>query len=290
MRRFGGGCEPRPADDRSARPERLRAARRASRGARARIPRVPGAGGNGPAPGVGACASDAGAEADTDDSPSGNRGRSHVRPRAGERGGPRAEAMTGGMLTRTERAPSPSAVRIGPAGDSYEEHAGRVADEATAAGPGRRHWSLSTTRIAAPAVAPASVHRVVNAPGRPLHPSESTYFGRTFGPDLTDVRIHADADAAESANHVGARAYTVGRHIVFNRGEYGTPSEESRHLLAHELTHAVHHRGAPLLRRQPKPDEPATTIRPLVQKFIRGEATEQEKQTLRDLLVTEQLN
>ncbi|NGZ08274.1 MAG: hypothetical protein CV088_02670 [Nitrospira sp. LK70] len=47
--------------------------------------------------------------------------------------------------------------------------------------------------------------------------------------------------------------------------------------------------SAPVLRRQPKPEEGGGKIRPLVQKFIRGEATEQEKQTLRDLLMTDQL-
>lgn len=198
--------------------------------------------------------------------------------------------MTCGLLARTERTPSRPALSIGPPRDTYEEHADRMADQATGAGPGRRHWSLSTTRLAAPGAAPASVHRVVNAPGDPLPPSESRYFEQTFGRAVSDVRVHADAGAAESADHVGARAYTVGNHIVFNRGEYGTASDASRHLLAHELTHAVHHRGAPVLRRQPKPDDAETTIRPLVQKFIRGEATEQERKTLSDLLVTEQLN
>src|SRR5262249_49153407 len=157
-----------------------------------------------------------------------------------------------------------------------------------------RHWSLSTTHVAAPRLAPPIVHDVLRSPGRSLHQSELQFFERRFRSDLADVRIHADADAAESADAVGARAYTVGRHIVFNAGEYAPDSETGRPLLAHELAHATRHDAASALRRQPKPeDKPAqgaATIRPLVQKFIRGEATEQEKKTLRDLLVTEQLN
>ncbi len=206
--------------------------------------------------------------------------------------------MTGGILARAPRArasgsvtaPRYPALRIGAPGDAEEQHADRVADEAMTAGGATRHWSLSTTRAAAPRFAPPIVHDVLHSPGRALHQSELRFFQRSFGSDLADVRIHADADAADSADAVGARAYTVGRHIVFNAGEYARDSHAARPLLAHELTHAARHEGAPVLRRQPKPVESSTAIRPLVQKFIRGEATEQEKQTLRDLLVTEQLN
>ena len=210
--------------------------------------------------------------------------------------------MTCGTLARTSRAhasdhvttPQYPALRIGRPNDAEEQQADLLADTAIAGGGSARHWSLSAMHMTAPGSAPPIVHDVLRSPGRTLHESDSRLFERTFGHDLTEVRIHSDADAAASANAVGARAYTVGRHIVFNAGEYTPGSPEARHLLAHELTHATHHHRVPVLRRQPKPDgknDPAgTTIRPLVQKFIRGEATEPEKQTLRDLLVTEQLN
>ena len=60
-----------------------------------------------------------------------------------------------------------------------------------------------------------------------------------FGADFSQVRIHDDAAAASSASDVGARAYTVGQHIVFRRGEYRPTDPTSRALLAHELSHVV---------------------------------------------------
>jgi outer membrane protein OmpA-like peptidoglycan-associated protein len=59
------------------------------------------------------------------------------------------------------------------------------------------------------------------------------------GLDLNDVRIHTDARAAESARAVNARAYTVGRDVVFGQGEYEPQSSRGQRLLAHELAHVV---------------------------------------------------
>jgi len=62
-------------------------------------------------------------------------------------------------------------------------------------------------------------------------------------PVLTDVRIHADSRAAESAQALNARAYTIGSHIVFDRGEYEPSTSKGRQLLAHELTHVAQQTG-----------------------------------------------
>jgi LysM repeat protein len=55
--------------------------------------------------------------------------------------------------------------------------------------------------------------------------------------DLGSVRLHNDSRAAESARAVGARAYTVGSHIVFGAGELASHTDSGRRLLAHELAH-----------------------------------------------------
>lgn len=60
-----------------------------------------------------------------------------------------------------------------------------------------------------------------------------------FGRSLGDVRIHADHAADTAARAVGARAFTIGRHISFAAGEYSPATREGKHLLAHELAHAV---------------------------------------------------
>jgi hypothetical protein len=57
--------------------------------------------------------------------------------------------------------------------------------------------------------------------------------------DFGSVRIHADAQAAESARHINAQAFTVGHHIVFDAGEYAPQTISGQRLLAHELTHVV---------------------------------------------------
>lgn len=68
-----------------------------------------------------------------------------------------------------------------------------------------------------------------------------------LGDDFADVRIHTDGVAAASAQAVAARAYTVGRHVVFGAGEYDPASRAGRRLLAHELSHAADSGpGAPL--------------------------------------------
>jgi hypothetical protein len=53
------------------------------------------------------------------------------------------------------------------------------------------------------------------------------------------VRVHTDAQAAESAHAVNALAYTVGRNIVFQSEHYRPESEAGKKLLAHELTHVL---------------------------------------------------
>jgi hypothetical protein len=65
-----------------------------------------------------------------------------------------------------------------------------------------------------------------------------------LGHDFSRVRVHADAPAAESARAVGARAYTVGRDVVFGREGYAPDSAAGRRLLAHELAHVVQQSGS----------------------------------------------
>jgi Domain of unknown function (DUF4157) len=72
--------------------------------------------------------------------------------------------------------------------------------------------------------------------GRSLPPALRAFFEPRFGHDFGRVRIHTDAQAAR-ARH--ARAFTVGRDVVFGAGQYTPQTASGRHLLAHELTHVV---------------------------------------------------
>lgn len=64
-----------------------------------------------------------------------------------------------------------------------------------------------------------------------------------FGHDFSRVRVHADAQAARSADEVQAQAYTVGQHIVFGAGHFDPTSASGRRLLAHELSHTLQQLG-----------------------------------------------
>jgi hypothetical protein len=53
--------------------------------------------------------------------------------------------------------------------------------------------------------------------GRPLDPGMRAFLEPRFGFDFSRVRIFSDEKAAESAQSIGALAYTVGTNIVFRR-------------------------------------------------------------------------
>jgi hypothetical protein len=75
--------------------------------------------------------------------------------------------------------------------------------------------------------------------GRPLSKSLRSFFEPRFERDFSDVRIHTDSKAAQLARSIGARAFTLGRNIIFSEGEYSPETSSGKRLLAHELTHFV---------------------------------------------------
>jgi hypothetical protein len=93
--------------------------------------------------------------------------------------------------------------------------------------------------------APPAVHDVLRSPGKSLDPSTRAFMEPRFGHSFADVRVHADATAAESARAVGAHAYTVGRDVVFGPGRFAPGSADGRKLLAHELAHVVQQSASP---------------------------------------------
>ena len=86
--------------------------------------------------------------------------------------------------------------------------------------------------------APSIVNEVLRSPGQPLEPVARGQMEARFGHDFSEVRVHSDARAAESAHAVDARAYTVGSDVVLGTGG------RSRDTLVHELAHVVQQSGA----------------------------------------------
>ena len=60
----------------------------------------------------------------------------------------------------------------------------------------------------------------IKGSGRPLAESDRDYFEPRFGYNFNQVRLHSDAQAAESARAVNAKAYTLGQDVVFGAGQY----------------------------------------------------------------------
>ena len=167
--------------------------------------------------------------------------------------------------TYARKASVPSAappLKVGRPDDAFEREADRAADEVMSSAGTAAQWSLSRMSLTPPMQrkasgtaemnhAPASVYDVLRSSGRPLDRAMRSFFEPRFGHDFGKVRIHTDAQAAESARAVGADAYTVGPHIVFSTGTYA--HSDSQRLIAHELSHVVQQNGAqPLIR----PDSP----------------------------------
>ncbi len=88
---------------------------------------------------------------------------------------------------------------------------------------------------------------VVNSGGgAPLDTDTRSDMESRLGHDFSDVRVHTDSRASESAKAVNANAYTVGSNIVFQRDIYDPGSDTGKHMLAHELTHVVQQRSGPV--------------------------------------------
>jgi hypothetical protein len=158
---------------------------------------------------------------------------------------------------------------VGEANDPLEHEADRAADQVMRGASGPISLTRASPRISrkcdaceaedqalqkkpaqAAGGAPAArgldhVHGVLGSPGRPLDGPTRGFFEPRFGHDFGEVRIHDDGAAAASARAVGARAYTVGRNIVFGGGQYATGTDTGRRLLAHELAHTVQQGRAP---------------------------------------------
>lgn len=96
--------------------------------------------------------------------------------------------------------------------------------------------------VVSPGVA-ADIQGLRSSGGQPLLDSARAFFEPRFGHDFSRVRVHADSKAANTAQAVQAKAFTVGRNIVFGGGQYAPDTQGGRRLLAHELAHVVQQGG-----------------------------------------------
>ncbi len=105
----------------------------------------------------------------------------------------------------------------------------------------RREGTMQRAAVSAAPVngVPPIVHDVLSSPGQSLDAGTRAFMEPRFEYDFSQVRVHTDARAAESARAVNALAYTVGRDVVFGSSSYNPSTVAGRFLLAHELTHVA---------------------------------------------------
>ncbi len=110
--------------------------------------------------------------------------------------------------------------------------------------------------------------------GRPLPESTHAFMSNAFGADFSDVKVHTGNEAVKMNKALGAKAFTHGTDIYFNRGAYRPDASTGKQLLAHELTHVVQQRN-----------EPAETMTmgadaPIIQRFGAGPHAQIEESIL----------
>src|SRR5574337_317567 len=153
-------------------------------------------------------------------------------------------------------------VTVGAPDDPVEAEADRMADAALAGKPAGCYCAPGEPPCPkCQAAGHASIRRkprghdlLAHSPSlslgneRRLGGQERDFFEARYDADLADVRIHDNPEAAASAAHLNARAFSLGSRIVFGAGEYRPETSDGRRLLAHELAHVV--QGGASVRRQ----------------------------------------
>lgn len=133
----------------------------------------------------------------------------------------------------------PSSLRIGGPGDQREREADQLVEQVVPMAPGAVKQPASQGNWGSD-----------RGSGQALSARERSLFEPRFGHGFGQVRVHADAKAADMARALNAEAFTVGRDIYLDRD---TPRRgpQSDRMLAHELAHVVQQsRTGPAL--QPK--------------------------------------
>jgi len=82
----------------------------------------------------------------------------------------------------------------------------------------------------------------LDSPSQPLPADLRRDYSARLGTELDDVRVHTGGRAEAAATLLGARAFTLGNHLVFGPGRFAPAHPEGRRLLTHELSHVAQQR------------------------------------------------
>jgi len=141
-------------------------------------------------------------------------------------------------------------LKIGKAGDKYEQEADRVAEQVVRMPephlqrqPEEREESIQpkgpTLQTPARTSALESGLKALKGTGQPLPESTRKFFEPRFDCDFSGVRVHTGGDVVQISRGLNAEAFTYGRDIYFGEGRYNPNTTSGKRILAHELTHVV---------------------------------------------------
>jgi hypothetical protein len=102
---------------------------------------------------------------------------------------------------------------------------------------------VSNTSLDASEAAGVAQEIRASGDGKPLTPSDRSYFEPRFGRNLGSVRVHDGMQAATLNRALDARAFTYGRDVYLGSGSYRDETTARRWVLAHELTHVLQQEG-----------------------------------------------
>jgi hypothetical protein len=154
--------------------------------------------------------------------------------------------------------------------DSYEHEADLIADqvlrmpEPAAAENGNARKTLPARQLPPPSNETYPISEAIYArlkgsqSGFPLSGDARHFVEPRMRFDFSKVRIHADGEAARMNRELNARAFTYGKDIYFDAGQFNPGSREGKRLLVHELSHVLQQQNAPVVQKAPNTTSSAT--------------------------------
>jgi outer membrane protein OmpA-like peptidoglycan-associated protein len=79
--------------------------------------------------------------------------------------------------------------------------------------------------------------------GLPLPQGTRSFMENALKADFSNVRIHSDTRANEMSCDIHAKAFTYGKDVYFNNGQFAPESNVGKKLIAHELIHVLQQTG-----------------------------------------------
>lgn len=123
-------------------------------------------------------------------------------------------------------------LKFGSSGDPSEQ-------QADSAAAGYMSGGKNTPFQTSPVSSSSGINLGFEQNGSSLSGSQRQGYESYYGQSLADVRMHTGSEAAEAANAVNAKAFSVGRDIYFGQGQYSPNTESGQSMLTHEVAHTM---------------------------------------------------